>query len=67
MLGKHRRHVGVGGELDVDLDDRLGVPDEQAIAFGLLLYFLTLACSLIGLPALMFGGGRRTLETAAIP
>lgn len=33
----------------------LGVPDEQSIALGLLLYFLTLASSLIGLPTLVFG------------
>lgn len=33
----------------------LGVPDEQSVALGLLLYFLTLASSLIGLPMLVFG------------
>lgn len=35
----------------------LSVPDEQSIALGLLLYFLTLASSLIGLPMLVFGKG----------
>ncbi|WP_419849811.1 lysylphosphatidylglycerol synthase transmembrane domain-containing protein [Candidatus Poriferisocius sp.] len=34
----------------------LGVIDERAIAMGLLLYFLTVAGSLVGLPALVFGG-----------
>lgn len=43
------------GALVLFLHD-LGVPDERAIAFGLLLYFLTLAGSLIGLPTLVFGG-----------
>ncbi|MDH3753549.1 MAG: flippase-like domain-containing protein [Acidimicrobiia bacterium] len=37
----------------------LGVPEERAIALGLLLYFLTLVASLIGLPALVFGGKGR--------
>ena len=30
--------------------------DERAIAMGLLLYFLTVAASLVGLPSLVFGG-----------
>lgn len=34
----------------------LGVIDERAIAMGLLLYFLTVAGSLVGLPTLVFGG-----------
>ncbi|WP_420639131.1 lysylphosphatidylglycerol synthase transmembrane domain-containing protein [Candidatus Poriferisocius sp.] len=36
----------------------LGVIDERAIAMGLLLYFLTVAGSLMGLPTLVFGGRR---------
>lgn len=35
---------------------KLGVPEERAIALGVLLYFLTLVGSLAGLPALVFGG-----------
>lgn len=34
----------------------LGVEDERLIAFGFLLYFLTLVSSFVGLPALIFGG-----------
>lgn len=33
----------------------LGVPDEQSVALGLLIYFVTLASTLIGLPMLVFG------------
>lgn len=50
----------------------LDVPDEQSIALGLLLYFLTLASSLIGLPMLVFGNrgngtevGTEAAQTAA--
>ncbi|MYI30197.1 MAG: flippase-like domain-containing protein [Acidimicrobiia bacterium] len=45
------------GALVLFLHD-LGVIDERAIAMGLLIYFLTLAASLVGLPALVFGGTR---------
>jgi glycosyltransferase 2 family protein len=34
----------------------LGVPDEQAVALGLLLYLLNLGVSLLGAPAFAFGG-----------
>jgi glycosyltransferase 2 family protein len=37
----------------------LGVPTEQAVALGLLLYALTLGVSLIGAPAFALGGRRR--------
>ncbi len=53
--------IGLGGlglregALVLFLHD-LGVIDEQAIAMGLLLYFLTVAGSLVGLPTLVFGG-----------
>ncbi|MCY3862664.1 MAG: lysylphosphatidylglycerol synthase transmembrane domain-containing protein [bacterium] len=53
--------IGLGGlglregALVLFLHD-LGVIDERAIAMGLLLYFLTVAGSLVGLPALVFGG-----------
>ncbi|MCY4037502.1 MAG: lysylphosphatidylglycerol synthase transmembrane domain-containing protein [bacterium] len=43
------------GALVLFLHD-LGVIEERAIAMGLLLYFLTVAGSLMGLPALVFGG-----------
>ena len=43
------------GALVLFLHD-LGVIDERAIAMGLLLYFLTVAGSLVGLPTLVFGG-----------
>jgi len=43
----------------------LGVPDEQSIALGLLLYFLTLASSLIGLPLLVFGNRSQRKTDAA--
>lgn len=43
------------GALVLFLHD-LVVDDERAIAMGLLLYFLTVAGSLVGLPALVFGG-----------
>ena len=39
----------------------LGVPTEQAIALGLLLYLLNLGVSLIGAPAFAVGGRRRAL------
>ncbi|MCY4257684.1 MAG: lysylphosphatidylglycerol synthase transmembrane domain-containing protein [bacterium] len=45
------------GALVLFLTD-LGVIDERAIAMGLLIYFLTLVSSLVGLPALVFGGRR---------
>jgi glycosyltransferase 2 family protein len=38
----------------------LGVPDEQAVALGLLLYLLNLAASLAGAPAFAAGGRPRT-------
>jgi len=53
--------IGLGGlglregALVLFLHD-LGVMDERSIAMGLLLYFLTVAGSLVGLPALVFGG-----------
>ena len=53
--------IGLGGlgqrevALVLFLHD-LGVIDEQAIAMGLLIYFLTVAGSLVGLPTLVFGG-----------
>ena len=53
--------IGLGGlglregALVLFLHD-LGVIDERAIAMGLLLYFLTVAGSLVGLPTLVFGG-----------
>lgn len=40
----------------------LGVPDEQAVALGLLLYLLNLGVSLLGAPAFAFGG-----RTSAAP
>ncbi|HET7721980.1 MAG TPA: lysylphosphatidylglycerol synthase domain-containing protein, partial [Acidimicrobiales bacterium] len=45
----------------------LGVPTEQAVALGLLLYLLNLGVSLLGAPAFAFGGrgGRpATIATA---
>jgi hypothetical protein len=42
----------------------LGVPDEQAIALGLLLYLLNVAVSLLGAPAFAVGG-KRTRVLAA--
>jgi len=39
----------------------LGVPTEQAVALGLLLYALTLGVSLIGAPAFALGNRRRTV------
>ena len=39
----------------------LGVPTEQAIALGLLLYLLNLGVSLIGAPAFAVGGRRRAV------
>ncbi len=45
------------GALVLFLHD-LGVIEERAIAMGLLLYFLTVAGSLVGLPTLVFGGRR---------
>ena len=41
----------------------IGVSDEQAIALGLLIYFLTLASSLPGFLALIWGGRARGSET----
>jgi hypothetical protein len=38
----------------------LGVPQEQAIALGLLLYLLNLGVSLLGAPAFAAGGSNRT-------
>lgn len=47
---------------------RLGVQDEQSIALGLLLYLLTVAASLLGFPALIFGGTRGDEDDAeAVP
>jgi hypothetical protein len=43
----------------------LGVADGRAIAFGLLIYGITLAVSLLGAPAFAVGSGRRTLQQAA--
>jgi hypothetical protein len=45
----------------------LGVPTEQAVALGLLLYLLNLGVSLLGAPAFALGGrsaDRATLATA---
>ncbi len=47
------------GALVLFLHD-LGVGDGRAIAMGLLLYFLTVAASLMGLPALVFAGRRQS-------
>lgn len=43
----------------------LGVPDEQAVALGLLLYLLNLGVSLLGAPAFALGG--RTYGSGAPP
>jgi hypothetical protein len=43
----------------------LGVSYEHAVAFGLLIYGITLAVSLLGAPAFAVGSGRRTLQQAA--
>jgi uncharacterized membrane protein YbhN (UPF0104 family) len=43
----------------------LGVPDEQAVALGLLLYLLNLGVSLLGAPAFAFGG-RSSSPAAAV-
>ena len=43
----------------------LGVSYEHAIAFGLLLYGMTLAVSLLGAPAFAVGSGRRQVQAAA--
>lgn len=45
----------------------LGVPDEQAVALGLLLYLLNLGVSLLGAPAFALGGRSRVDVAAAIP
>jgi uncharacterized membrane protein YbhN (UPF0104 family) len=37
----------------------IDVPDEQALALGLAIYFMTIVGSLIGLPLLLFGGRNR--------
>lgn len=42
----------------------LGVPDEQAVALGLLLYLLNLGVSLLGAPAFALGGRRAAAGTA---
>jgi hypothetical protein len=41
----------------------LGVPAEQAVALGLLLYLLNLVASLLGAPAFAVGGRRRSAVT----
>lgn len=41
----------------------IGVSDGEAIALGLLLYVNTLVASLVGLPALTFGGRAREVDT----
>lgn len=43
----------------------LGVPTEQAVALGLLLYLLNLGVSLLGAPAFAFGGRGRPPATIA--
>jgi uncharacterized membrane protein YbhN (UPF0104 family) len=43
----------------------LGVPTEQAVALGLLLYLLNLGVSLLGAPAFAFGGRRGRPATIA--
>lgn len=43
----------------------LGVPNTQAIAFGLVLYLLTLVASLAGAPSFALGGPKRGHKTAA--
>jgi uncharacterized protein (TIRG00374 family) len=45
----------------------LGVPDEQAVALGLLLYLLNLGVSLLGAPAFAFGGRSRGPDRFATP
>jgi hypothetical protein len=45
----------------------LGVPAEQAIALGLLLYGLNLVVSLLGAPAFALGPRRRRLDVAHTP
>lgn len=57
---------------------KLGVPEERAIALGLVIYLITVTSSLIGVPALVFGGSkdnedesvdepRESLETSIEP
>ena len=36
----------------------VGVPDQQALALGLVVWILTVATSLLGVPAYAIGGGR---------
>jgi hypothetical protein len=43
----------------------LGVSYEHAVAFGLLIYGITLAVSLLGAPAFAAGSGRRAVRAAA--
>jgi uncharacterized membrane protein YbhN (UPF0104 family) len=42
----------------------LGVPNSQAIAFGLMLYLLTLVASLAGAPSFALGGPKRARKAA---
>jgi glycosyltransferase 2 family protein len=44
----------------------LGVPTEQAVALGLLLYLLNLGVSLLGAPAFAFGGRAPAVPPAAV-
>jgi len=43
----------------------LGVSYDHAIAFGLLIYGMTLLVSLLGAPAFAVGSGRRPVQAAA--
>lgn len=47
--------------------DPLGVPAEQAIALGLLLYLLNLCVSLLGAPAFAFGGRTQLAPVTVSP
>lgn len=44
----------------------LGVPDEQSIALGFLVYLLTVVSSLIGFPSLILGGRNGSDEAEAV-
>lgn len=50
--------LGVREFTFVFLLSAVGVPDQQALALGLLVWILTVATSLLGVPAYALGGGR---------
>ena len=50
--------LGVREFMFVFLLSAVGVPDQQALALGLLVWILTVATSLLGVPAYAIGGGR---------